>query len=346
MENENQTPQQALPQPIAATKWYQHTGFISILVLALLAAAASWIYFFRQPKVGVSPIVINHKPQQTIATSSDISKWKTYNNADDFSFQYPNFWSYHGLPTTAVGFFTKPPDIEVLDINVINSPAALIDIANNTIIQHGCPGDRVMQSANTGVLFVLNCSTTSENYNYIFRSISKKTIELTYHDDFDENMPETNKIATFKDIISTIINSANFGVGSSTQVGIDSSWTTYTDPQFSIQTPGNWTASSTTSSSTTSNSATPDPIQTVEFDLPTNPVYPVLYIYVFPHGFQFGDDVDEPPTFLGTNNVVDFYYQIINGDSNPKLLSPFGLTDDTLHQDLLQAIATFKTSQK
>ena len=145
--NQNQTPSQPPTQPIAATKWYQHKGFISILVLAILAAAASWIYFSRQPKADLSPIVVQHeeKLQQnasvpTVSTSIPITTptatnnstppitqntvWQPYVNTKyNYEFSYPEDAMISGSGTDSQGAevsedifcYTDADSIKVLD---------------------------------------------------------------------------------------------------------------------------------------------------------------------------------------------------------------------------------------
>jgi len=122
---------------------------------------------------------------------------------------------------------------------------------------------------------------------------------------------------------------------------VDNTWKTFQDAQLSIKTPGKWIASTNVLQASTTQST--GPVKTLSFFLPTDTDSPVLYILSYPHGFQFGDNVDEPPTFLGTNNSYDFYFQMRNADTDPSVLVPLGLTDDSLNAQLLQAIATFRT---
>jgi hypothetical protein len=116
-------------------------------------------------------------------------------------------------------------------------------------------------------------------------------------------------------------------------VTVDSTWSTYHDQQFTIEVPPTWIASST------SYPPGSGPLRGVSFALPTDPTNPVLYIYVYPHGFDV-DSIDEPPTYLGSDNRNDFYYGIQNGDEDPAVLLPLGLTDQTLHNFLWQIIST------
>ena len=219
MENPNEVA--PIPQPRQQyKKWYQHKGFITILVLAVIAAVAVWVYFILNPtQTYVSSMPCNgtycpfvrqtNKPasQQPTSTpdSSDISSWKTYTNTEyGFSFQYPNTWTDTGRSVDIEEYFTKSPEIEVLDINAVNATGTLTEFADNDIAQNNCPGDQIIQTTNTGVLYVENCSATSESYLYIFRNSQNQAIQLSYQDDFDENASVATKIATLKQIISSL----------------------------------------------------------------------------------------------------------------------------------------------
>jgi hypothetical protein len=120
-----------------------------------------------------------------------------------------------------------------------------------------------------------------------------------------------------------------------TPVQVDTSWSTYHDPQFTVAVPTSWL------SSTTSYAVGSGPTRVVEFALPTDPTNPVFVVYAYPHGFDVPDQVDEPPTYLGTNNRNDFYYALQNGDEDPAALTPLGLTDQTLHNELTYIVSTF-----
>jgi hypothetical protein len=121
-------------------------------------------------------------------------------------------------------------------------------------------------------------------------------------------------------------------------VNLETDFLAFTDPQFLINVPAGWTPSSTI---TPAGGSPTDPIRFVAFSLPTDPD-PVLYILVYPHGFDIADQADEPPGFLGTNNLVDFYFTMRNAPADPQLLPP-GVTPDLLESELLTVIKTFKT---
>lgn len=241
------------PEPVPPTPKKLHPKFIAIIVLAVIAAAVSYFALSNQPKI--EPIVINHnpKPQQPFATTTlqqtatsstvspqpttiptpppakvDTTNWKTYNNNKyGFQFSYPNTWVDAGRQIDTGNFFTKPPQIEVLDLAILDTSGltatgSLFDIAKSEITKNNCPAnDHIIQYNDDGALYALNCSATSEDYNFIFRDPAAQIIQLTYHDDFDENWTEAQKIQTFNAIIGTLFDKV--------------SWSTYTSPDYGFQ---------------------------------------------------------------------------------------------------------------
>jgi hypothetical protein len=121
-------------------------------------------------------------------------------------------------------------------------------------------------------------------------------------------------------------------------VELQTDFLSFTDPQFTIKVPANWVSMSGLSAQMLPDGA----LRGITFSLPTDP-RPVLYIYVYPHGFADFSTYDEPPGLLGSNNQFDFYFQMRSAPADPALLAPLGLTDDQFHTDLLQALATFQT---
>lgn len=70
------TNQPQTPRPIQALPVYRHKGIISIIVLAVIAIALSWIYLISNQPLNLGPIVIQHRPkvisEPQPATSSPI----------------------------------------------------------------------------------------------------------------------------------------------------------------------------------------------------------------------------------------------------------------------------------
>jgi hypothetical protein len=116
---------------------------------------------------------------------------------------------------------------------------------------------------------------------------------------------------------------------------IDATWQTYSNSSFSIRIPGGWIASSTPGTQSS------DPTTTISFSLPTDPSNPVLYIFIYPHGFDVYDKLEEPPNYLASTSTTDFYFMIRNADTDSSVLFPLGLTDSSLNSELLQSVSTF-----
>jgi hypothetical protein len=112
---------------------------------------------------------------------------------------------------------------------------------------------------------------------------------------------------------------------------------TYNDPSFTVEIPANWTPSSGMSSSGTSG----QPLRSVSFSLPTDQV-PVLYILIYSHGTDVLGQSDEPPGFLGSTGISDFYFQMRGAPADSSTLTSLGLTPAGLEQELLQVVSTFK----
>lgn len=112
----------------------------------------------------------------------------------------------------------------------------------------------------------------------------------------------------------------------------------FTDSQFTITVPPTWVPASGSTAQLLPDGA----LRWIIFSLPNDP-NPVLYIYVYPHGFSNFANYDEPPGFLGSNGQFDFYFHMRNAPADPTVLALLGLTDDQFHNDLLQALATFTT---
>ncbi len=125
--------------------------------------------------------------------------------------------------------------------------------------------------------------------------------------------------------------------GSPLKIGVRIDFVTYTDQAFTINVPTDLIpADEPLPADDPTN-----PIRLVSFSLPTDPI-PVLYVYLYPHGFDIMAQSDEPPKLLGTNSQFDFYFQMRSAPADPAALAPSGLTPVALEQELLQAIATFK----
>ncbi len=153
-------------------------------------------------------------PMDEPTSTADIPVWKTFvSQPYGFQFKYPNIWTDAGRSVTSEDYFTKSPQVEIFEINSfplikygLMDNASFKNIANGIIKDNNCPGDHIINSDNNGALFVLNCSVSSEVYNYVFRIPADGTmaIMLSYHDDFSESLPEGQKILTLNQIIQTI----------------------------------------------------------------------------------------------------------------------------------------------
>ena len=240
--------------------WYQHKGIIAVITLTVIAAASVLAYTTLSQPQNLSPIIVTHHPKlleqdnqsQTptstpinsvfsstpISTTTtaytappakiDTTNWKTYNNTKyGFQFNYPNTWTDASRTIDTEDFFTKSPQVEVLDLAILDTTGltatgSLFDIANSEIKKNNCPAnDHIIQYNDDGALYVLNCSATSEDYNYIFRDPAGQIIQLTYHDDFDENWTEAQKIQTFNAIIGSLFDEV--------------SWSTYTSSDYGFK---------------------------------------------------------------------------------------------------------------
>jgi hypothetical protein len=141
--------------------------------------------------------------------------WNTYiSQSFGLSFSHPAMWIPIEVPSRV---YFMVDDIEVLDISIPSPPNlelfqfAQFEINNNdcpAIDSNGNPVDHIIDtnssSSVAGILYVLSCSATTDDYVYAFLNNDGKLIKIKYHDDFDVSAPETKKTATFQRMISTL----------------------------------------------------------------------------------------------------------------------------------------------
>jgi hypothetical protein len=148
-------------------------------------------------------IVSTFKFISTSTQTQDISNWKTYRNDEyGFEFKYPENWVDEGRNIKLQNYFTDQ-ERAVLNIEVDKSDGSTYDYATTAVRQNNCPGDRVIGNYSDGTLYVLHCSATSEDYNFVIVHENLDIIKLNYHDDFPDNVSEEEKLTRFKGIIST-----------------------------------------------------------------------------------------------------------------------------------------------
>ena len=135
MQNNDQNIPIPSPLPQQPQKWYQHKGLWAILILTIIAAGVGTLYYIKQPKPDLSPIIVNHKEKSQVTfeplkfntTPEDFKDWNTFVYYDkyNFEFKFPA-WDFgpssHGsggnskLTLDSVGFnnfyinFGKNPD--------------------------------------------------------------------------------------------------------------------------------------------------------------------------------------------------------------------------------------------
>ena len=90
-------------------KWYQHKGLWAILILTVIAAGVGTLYYIKQPKPDLSPIVVNHKKEDGQFKDWTAFKFETYG----FEFKLPQDWEYTNFgydneeQATELDFFPK-----------------------------------------------------------------------------------------------------------------------------------------------------------------------------------------------------------------------------------------------
>lgn len=161
-----------------------------------------------EPSVSINP---TPTPIPSAAEVPAPSDWKTYRNTKyGFEFSYPEAWTDAERDLSLVDYFTRSPQISVLDVGVAAESGRAITVAESEIHDNHCqageenPSDHVITSTGNGVTLVLYCSATSENYDYLFEINKGGVLRLRYHDDFDESWPEARKLTTLSKIISTL----------------------------------------------------------------------------------------------------------------------------------------------
>jgi hypothetical protein len=148
--------------------------------------------------------------KRVLSSTTTIPVWNSYNNTQlGASFQYPPQWTVNN--TDDSNYFTNG-DIEVLEVATSTPTTSLQQFAEADIASNNCPAvdannnpvDHIIAANATGVLYVLSCSATTDDYNYIFLNLSGQLVKLTYHDNFDPTLPEAQQLATFQQLISTV----------------------------------------------------------------------------------------------------------------------------------------------
>jgi hypothetical protein len=138
--------------------------------------------------------------------------FKVYlNDSLGFSFNYPSTWtSVVSLDHT---YFTAPPDVEVLDIFLLPlGQSSLLQVAQMDISDNNCPAldtnghpvDHIISSPGSGVLYRLSCSSTSDDFNYVFVS-HRQMIKIVYHDDFAFDASEDQQVLILQQIIHSVV---------------------------------------------------------------------------------------------------------------------------------------------
>lgn len=132
-------------------------------------------------------------------------EWSTYKNNDhDFSFKYPADWKDSGRKIEIDNYFTKNPQVGVLQLELLKQDQSLVKITEDEIKKRNCPPDHVIENSESGLMYVTYCGASTEKYNYLFKNKQGKIIQLSYHDDFDSNWSEEKKLEKFKLIVDTI----------------------------------------------------------------------------------------------------------------------------------------------
>lgn len=181
--------------------------------------------FVRQPRASPRPSV-SATPLPTPALPTPVSsptssptgtaepvpgEWKTYRNTKcAFQFDYPATWTDAGRDLGIQDYFTSSSETSVLDVELVNPAGSLAQTAAKDIQRHDClaedgvPLDHILETEERGVLYVLYCSATTEDYLYLFTNSFGNVLRLTYHDDFDESWSLERKLHTFDQIIASL----------------------------------------------------------------------------------------------------------------------------------------------
>jgi hypothetical protein len=324
-----------------------------VALAAVIVSAGFWyisksthISLTKTSNIATTSIVTAIVNSASSSIITDISGWKIYNNQKlNLSFRYPSSWFiYEQANNQNSVSFLKPPEVGVLEVSISAATGTLEEIALHDIAKNDCkikdqdghPVDHIIETKFPGIMYVLNCSISSERYGYAFLNGDGKIINFYYHDDFDSASSTSEKVKTLNAIIGTI--GSYSSAVTSTDLASSSATTlkTYTDPEFTMMIPSDWTAvvTSTFLSSVFPGDPSSTPLRSIIFSSPKYVDAPVLFVQVVPHGYDLIDRADDAPARLATSSFYDFYYSTWNGNA------PMALLDD-----VKQAVKSFQLAQ-
>src|SRR6185437_12390529 len=116
------------------------------------------------------------------------SGWTAYTDPHSgLQLNYPSAWT----PNTegSYTYFTLN-DVDVLDLKEMVTSSTLEQAAQAVIADNSCAGvdangqpvDHIISKASSGVLFVLSCSASTDNYDYMAYSSNGSIVEVDFHD--------------------------------------------------------------------------------------------------------------------------------------------------------------------
>ena len=138
------------------------------------------------------------------------SGWTTYTDPHSgLTFNYPNEWAPNSAGSNT--YFTLN-SVDVLDIMQMGTSGSLPQIAQAAITDNNCPAlddngqpvDHIISSSSAGVLFVLSCSATTDDYNYITYTATGSIVEMSFHDAFPNSTPAGQTPSTFQTLIGSV----------------------------------------------------------------------------------------------------------------------------------------------
>jgi hypothetical protein len=195
------------------------TAIAVVGILAVITLLAILAFAGPKPVAPQPSIMLAASPASTITPvrsptpngSVAATDWHNYQNQIyGFGFRYPSDWIDSNRPLEIGDFFTAS-GVGVLSVTTHDTGARSVEtFVQSAIIQNNCQNtdgrslDRVIRSDRRGVLYVLYCSATSEDYIFAFQTSARTIIQLVYHDAFDENWALDDKLAQFSRIIDTI----------------------------------------------------------------------------------------------------------------------------------------------
>lgn len=190
-------------------------GLAIVLVTSITIAYFVWLAKEKEVTIP-TPVTESHSRQGMIIdeegasfvpNETKVALGKTYRNEKfGFSFKYPSAWIDEERGLEIANYF-KAQGVNVLQIELDKEyrTGSLADHVKKKISERGClVGDRIIQMNERSVLYVEYCSASSESYIYEFLNHKNKAIIVDYHDDFDSDVLEIEKIETLKKIVATI----------------------------------------------------------------------------------------------------------------------------------------------